>query len=109
MSPPLEVINVGSCKACGSVVQFVGTETIGEVVARPVPHNTALADENHSLRQQLEGTKRWLATVEASAKAGRKHCLLLAKLAADTPRFNSPIDAWEAQAIRDKYLAEVKP
>lgn len=35
-----------------------------------------------------------------------RDCVTLAKLAADTPQFDNPLVAWEAQVTRDKYLAE---
>jgi hypothetical protein len=40
----------------------------------------------------------------AKLKADR---LLLARLAAETPQFNNPLIVYEAQALRDRLLAEV--
>lgn len=35
----------------------------------------------------------------------RADCVTLAKLAAETPQYFSPVAVWEAQALRDRYLA----
>lgn len=53
--------------------------------------------------------KEWLAReLESSLireKELRVALLAMAKLAADTPQFDNPLVAWEAQKLRDEILA----
>lgn len=52
------------------------------------------------LHSQLEDYERY-------SKAMRRELLILAKLSAKGPCFFNPLDAWEAESIRDKILRQV--
>jgi hypothetical protein len=58
-------------------------------------------ERRRARRDIADGAFRGLLATIQSLNA---ECLALAKLAADEPQFFNPLDAFAAQAIRDKWL-----
>lgn len=57
-------------------------------------------------RLEREGrTSLGLAGSEHAVLLLQRECTLMARLAADTPQFDNPLEVMEAKRIRDKWLA----
>lgn len=79
--------NYESCMHCGGKALYVGEDSLGPAV---VFCDTACLDAYVAVRENPL----------------RARLLAVSKLAADTPQFFNPLDAFAAQAIRDRVLAE---
>jgi hypothetical protein len=60
--------------------------------------------KNRTLEERLKAAESYIEVIGRERRQAERHCILLAKLAADGPAFYNPREAIDAKRIRDAVL-----